>query len=203
MGLWYKDLIMYKLNGYKVILASGSPRRKAFFEQLGFPFEVVVYPVDESFPSHLKGIEIPEYIVNKKSQPFKKKIFPNQIFVIADTIVWCDNQCLGKPHDIEKAKEMLRFLSGKSHQVITSVGFLTNNKFDIISETTSVQFRELTISEIDHYVRIQPPLDKAGAYGIQDWIGEIGIIKIVGSYTNVVGLPLSQVSDRIKLLIQK
>ena len=194
---------MCKLNGYEVILASGSPRRKAFFEKLGIPFKIEVYPVDESFPSHLKGIEIPEYIVNKKSQPFKKRIFPKQIFVTADTVVWCENQYLGKPNDIEKAKEMLRFLSGKSHQVITSVGFLTHNKFDIISEITNVQFRELTNDEIEHYIRIQPPLDKAGAYGIQDWIGEIGIIKLVGSYTNVVGLPLSQVSERIKLLTQK
>jgi septum formation protein len=194
---------MLKLNGYEVILASGSPRRKAFFEQLGIPFKIQVYPVDESFPPHLKGIEIPEHIIIKKSQPFKKRIFPKQIFVIADTIVWCEDQYLGKPNDIEKAKEMLRFLSGKSHQVITSVGFLTHNKFDIISEVTSVQFRELTTNEIEHYVSIQPPLDKAGAYGIQDWIGEIGIIKIVGSYTNVVGLPLSQVGERIKLLTQK
>ena len=194
---------MYSLNGYEVILASGSPRRKAFFEQLGIPFKIQLNPIDESFPPQLKGIEIPEYIVNKKSEPFKKKILPKQIFVIADTIVWCEDQYLGKPNDIEKAKEMLRFLSGKSHQVITSVGFLTHNKFDIISEVTNVQFRELTTNEIEKYISIQPPLDKAGAYGIQDWIGEIGIIKIVGSYTNVVGLPLSQVGERIKLLTQK
>ena len=194
---------MLKLNGYEVILASGSPRRKAFFEQLGIPFKIQLNPIDESFPPQLKGIEIPEYIVNKKSEPFKKKILPKQIFVIADTIVWCEDQYLGKPNDIEKAKEMLRFLSGKSHQVITSVGFLTINKFDIISEVTNVQFRELTTNEIEKYISIQPPLDKAGAYGIQDWIGEIGIIKIVGSYTNVVGLPLSQVGERIKLLTQK
>lgn len=194
---------MLKLNGYEVILASGSPRRKAFFEQLGIPFKIQLNPIDESFPPQLKGIEIPEYIVNKKSEPFKKKILPKQIFVIADTIVWCEDQYLGKPNDIEKAKEMLRFLSGKSHQVITSVGFLTINKFDIISEVTNVQFRELTANEIEKYITIQPPLDKAGAYGIQDWIGEIGIIKIVGSYTNVVGLPLSQVGERIKLLTQK
>ena len=194
---------MFKLNGYEVILASGSPRRKAFFEQLGIPFKIQLNPIDESFPPQLKGIEIPEYIVNKKSEPFKKKILPKQIFVIADTIVWCEDQYLGKPNDIEKAKEMLRFLSGKSHQVITSVGFLTINKFDIISEVTNVQFRELTTNEIEKYISIQPPLDKAGAYGIQDWIGEIGIIKIVGSYTNVIGLPLSQVVERIKLLTQK
>ena len=194
---------MLKLNGYEVILASGSPRRKAFFEQLGIPFKIQLNPIDESFPPQLKGIEIPEYIVNKKSEPFKKKILPKQIFVIADTIVWCEDQYLGKPNDIEKAKEMLRFLSGKSHQVITSVGFLTINKFDIISEVTNVQFRELTANEIEKYITIQPPLDKAGAYGIQDWIGEIGIIKIVGSYTNVIGLPLSQVVERIKLLTQK
>ena len=194
---------MFKLNGYEVILASESPRRKAFFEQLGIPFKIQLNPIDESFPPQLKGIEIPEYIVNKKSEPFKKKILPKQIFVIADTIVWCEDQYLGKPNDIEKAKEMLRFLSGKSHQVITSVGFLTINKFDIISEVTNVQFRELTANEIEKYITIQPPLDKAGAYGIQDWIGEIGIIKIVGSYTNVIGLPLSQVGERIKLLTQK
>mgnify|MGYP001257810972 FL=1 len=159
--------------------------------------------MDKSTPPQLKGIEKDEYKKKKKSEPFKKKILPKQIFVIADTIVWCEDQYLGKPNDIEKAKEMLRFLSGKSHQVITSVGFLTHNKFDIISEVTNVQFRELTTNEIEKYISIQPPLDKAGAYGIQDWIGEIGIIKIVGSYTNVVGLPLSQVGERIKLLTQK
>ena len=194
---------MYELNGYEVVLASGSPRRKAFFEKMGIPFKIVVCSIDESFPSHLKGTEITEYIVNKKSQPFKKIILPKQIFVTADTIVWCENQCLGKPNNIQKAKEMLRFLSGRSHQVITSVGFLTHNKFDSISEITKVEFRELTTNEIEHYIRIQPPLDKAGSYGIQDWIGEIGIIKLVGSYTNVVGLPLSQVSEQIKLLTQK
>ena len=194
---------MLKLNGYEIILASGSPRRKAFLEKLHIPFKVKVYPSDESYPSSLKGIEITEYIVAKKSEPFKEKILAKQIIIAADTLVCCDNQYLGKPKDVEHAKQMLMFLSGKSHQVITSVGFLTNKKFDIISEITNVEFRKLTYDEIGYYIKIQPPMDKAGAYGIQDWIGEIGVKKINGSYTNVIGLPLSQVIGRIKFLTKK
>ena len=138
-----------------------------------------------------------------KSEPLKEKIRAKQIIITADTLVCCDNQYLGKPKDVEHAKQMLMFLSGKSHQVITSVGFLTNKKFDIISEITNVEFRKLTNDEIGYYIKIQSPMDKAGSYGIQDWIGEIGVKKINGSYTNVIGLPLSQVIEQIQFLTKK
>ncbi|PDH46165.1 MAG: septum formation protein Maf [Flavobacteriales bacterium MED-G15] len=194
---------MLELNGYEVILASGSPRRKMFFEQLGIPFKIETFSVDESFPTGLEEVEIAKYIVTQKSLPFRKSVTSKKLIVTADTIVWCENQYLGKPKDLEQAKEMLAFLSGKSHKVITSVGFLTHKVFEILSETTIVHFKKLSSDEISHYINSQPPLDKAGAYGIQDWIGEIGITKIEGSYTNVVGLPLAQVKEHIKLLTQK
>ena len=123
--------------------------------------------------------------------------------ITADTIVWCENQYLGKPKDKAKARQMLRFLSGKSHQVITSVGFLTSKKFEIITETTMVYFNPLKDQEIDQYIEDTPPLDKAGAYGIQDWIGHIAIKRIEGSYTNVVGMPLAQVKEKISFLVQE
>ena len=193
---------IYSLNGYEIILASGSPRRKYFLNQIGLPFTIKTFDVKESFPNYLKGREIADYIVEKKSAPFKEIIQPKQIVITADTIVWCENEYLGKPKDEADAKNMLQKLSGKSHEVITSVGFLFDGQFDIITEVTEVHFKELSEIEIDQYISQNDPLDKAGAYGIQDWIGEIGIIKINGSYTNVVGLPLAQVFQKIKSIIQ-
>lgn len=189
---------MLALKGFEIILASGSPRRKAFLECLNIPFSIKTLSVDETFPSHLKGREIAEHIVRQKSAPFSKIIKDRQIVITADTIVWCENRYLGKPKNKEEAKEMLSFLSGKAHQVITSVGFLSPDKYEMITETTQVYFKELSNQEIDHYIEKEPPLDKAGAYGIQDWIGAIGITKIEGSYTNVVGLPLAQVEEKLR-----
>ncbi|MDA9597160.1 Maf family nucleotide pyrophosphatase [Flavobacteriaceae bacterium] len=194
---------MISLNDYKIILASGSPRRKDFLESLNIPFRVQTFPVEETFPSALQGKEIAEYIVQQKNAPFNKLIKAHQIIITADTIVWCDNRYLGKPQDKLTAKEMLSFLSGKSHEVITSVGFLTIQKFEILTETTQVYFKDLSDKEIDYYIETVSPLDKAGAYGIQDWIGDIGITKIEGSYTNVVGLPLAQVKEKITFLVQE
>ncbi|MBH45984.1 MAG: septum formation protein Maf [Flavobacteriaceae bacterium] len=186
---------------HEIILASGSPRRKAFMEQLNIPFTVKTIPVDEVFPSSLKGKFIAEHIVKKKNAPFTKIVKPKQIIITADTIVWCDQRYLGKPNNIVEAKEMLEFLSGKVHEVITAVGFLTARTFEVLTETTQVYFKKLKESEIDHYLKLAPPLDKAGAYGIQDWIGTVGIAKIEGSYTNVVGLPLPGVKEKIEDLI--
>ena len=194
---------MIPLNNYEIILASGSPRRHDFFRGLNIPFTIKTYPVDETFPPSLKGKEIAEFIVRKKNAPFVDNILPKQIVITADTIVWCENRYLGKPENKKEAKDMLGFLSGKSHEVITSVGFLTSWKFEIITETTKVYFKNLTQQEMDHYIKEGSPLDKAGAYGIQEWIGDIGITQIEGSYTNVVGLPLAQVKDKIKLLVQE
>ncbi len=193
---------MLSPNDYEIILASGSPRRKYFMNQIGFPFTIKTFDVEESFPKNLKGKEIADYIVAKKSAPFKEIIHPKQIVITADTIVWCENEYLGKPKDETDAKNMLQKLSGKSHEVITAVGFLFDGQFDIINEVTEVHFNPLSEIEIDQYVSQHNPLDKAGAYGIQDWIGEIGISKINGSYTNVVGLPLAQVYQKIKSIIQ-
>ena len=193
---------MLSPNDYEIILASGSPRRKDFMNQIGFPFTIKTFDVEESFPKNLKGKEIADYIVAKKSAPFKEIIHPKQIIITADTIVWLENEYLGKPKDETDAKNMLQKLSGKSHEVITAVGFLFDGQFDIINEVTEVHFNPLSKIEIDQYVSQYNPLDKAGAYGIQDWIGEIGISKINGSYTNVVGLPLAQVYQKIKSIIQ-
>ena len=193
---------MIRHNDYEIILASASPRRQDFLRSLKIPFTVRTHKVDESFPTELRGKEIAEFIVRQKNSHFVKNIQKHQIVITADTIVWCGNRYLGKPKNKDVAAEMLRFLSGKSHEVITSVGFLTNQNFEMITETTLVYFKNLTDEEINYYIAESPPLDKAGAYGIQDWIGTIGITKIEGSYTNVVGLPLAQVKDKIKILVQ-
>jgi septum formation protein len=194
---------MLDLNGFEIILASSSPRRKAFLESLNIPFSIKTFSVDETFPPQLQGEEIAQHIVRQKNAPFKEIIQDHQIVITADTIVWCENRYLGKPQNKKAAKEMLSFLSGKSHEVITSVGFLTSRNFEVITETTKVYFKDLTDKEIDHYIEESSPLDKAGAYGIQEWIGAIGITQIKGSYTNVVGLPLAQVKEKIAILIQE
>ncbi|NCF31554.1 MAG: septum formation protein Maf [Bacteroidetes bacterium] len=194
---------MLDLNGFEIILASSSPRRKAFLESLNIPFSIKTFSVDETFPPQLQGEEIAQHIVRQKNAPFKEIIQDHQIVITADTIVWCENRYLGKPQNKKAAKEMLSFLSGKSHEAITSVGFLTSRNFEVITETTKVYFKDLTDQEIDHYIEESSPLDKAGAYGIQEWIGAIGITQIKGSYTNVVGLPLAQVKEKIAILIQE
>jgi septum formation protein len=194
---------MLDLNGFEIILASSSPRRKAFLESLNIPFSIKTFSVDETFPPQLQGEEIAQHIVRQKNAPFKEIIQDHQIVITADTIVWCENRYLGKPQNKKAAKEMLSFLSGKSQEVITSVGFLTSRNFEVITETTKVYFKDLTDQEIDHYMEESSPLDKAGAYGIQEWIGAIGITQIKGSYTNVVGLPLAQVKEKIAILIQE
>ncbi len=193
---------MLNINGFEIILASISPRRKTFLESLNIPFSIKTFSVDETFPPQLQGEEITQHIVQKKNAPFTELIQDRQIVITADTIVWCENRYLGKPKNIEAAREMLSFLSGKSHKVITSVGFLTSQNFEIITETSKVYFKKLTDQEIDYYIEEYSPLDKAGAYGIQEWIGAIGITKIEGSYTNVVGLPLAQVKEKIAILIK-
>ena len=194
---------MIPLNGYQIILASGSPRRKAFMESLKIPFCLKTFSVDESFPPRLSGSAIAEFIVHQKNAPFVDIIQPKQIVITADTIVWFENQYLGKPKDKSTAHQMLRFLSGKSHHVITSVGFLTSKKFEMITETTKVYFNHLTDREIYRYIEEESPLDKAGAYGIQDSIGDLAIKRIEGSYTNVIGLPLAQVKEKISFLVQE
>ena len=182
-----------KFNPFEIILASNSPRRKQFFKEAGIPFTVKTFEVDEIFDSKLKGVEISDYLVKLKAEPFLEHLKPNQIVITADTIVWSDEQYFGKPKNKVEAKKMLSQLSNKSHQVITSVAFTKKNQQKIIHEISSVTFKKLSNSEIEYYVNEFNPLDKAGAYGIQEWIGTIGIENIKGSYTNIVGLPMAQI----------
>ena len=188
---------------YNIILGSGSSRRRELLGMTGINFSVISIPVDESFPDSLKGSEISEYIVKNKSDAFNKSIKKNEIIITADTLVWFENKCLGKPKDKDEAKYMLKLFAGKSHDVITSVGFLTINNFKILTESTTVTYKDLTYSEIDYYVENVNPIDKAGSYGIQDWIGMIGVEYVNGSYTSVLGLPVPQTTNEIIKIINE
>ena len=188
---------------YDIILGSGSSRRKELLGMTGINFSVMSIPVDESFPDSLQGTEISEYIVKNKSNAFNKLIKENEIIITADTLVWFENRCLGKPKDKKEAKYMLKLFAGKSHDVITSVGFLTTSNFKILTESTTVIYKSLTDSEIDYYVENVNPIDKAGSYGIQDWIGMIGVEHVNGSYTSVLGLPVPQTTDQIIKIINE
>ena len=188
---------------YNIILGSGSSRRKELLGMTGINFSVMSIPVDESFPDSLKGTEISEYIVKNKSDAYNKLIKENEIIITADTLVWFENKCLGKPKDKKEAKYMLKLFAGKSHDVITSVGFLTISNFKILTESTTVIYKSLTDSEIDYYVENVNPIDKAGSYGIQDWIGMIGVEHVNGSYTSVLGLPVPQTTNQIIKIINE
>lgn len=177
---------------YELILASGSPRRQQFLNELEIPFRVQKFEVEEKYPRHLKGAEIAQHITTLKADPFRAIIKPQQLVITADTIVWHEDSYLGKPQSEKEAFEMLSALSGATHEVITAVGFLTIQEWDIITARTEVTFNTLSKNEIDAYIASGSPMDKAGAYGIQDRIGTIGIKNIKGSYTNVVGLPMAQ-----------
>ena len=188
---------------YNIILGSGSSRRRELLGMTGINFSVISIPVDESFPDSLKGSEISEYIVKNKSDAFNKSIKKNEIIITADTLVWFENKCLGKPKDKDEAKYMLKLFAGKSHDVITSVGFLTMNNFKILTESTTVTYKDLTNSEVDYYVENVNPIDKAGSYGIQDWIGMIGVEYVNGSYTSVLGLPVPQTTNEIIKIVNE
>ena len=180
------------LKNRHLILASGSPRRKSFLQDLGLKFEIRIKEVIETYPIHLKGKEISEYLAKLKAAPFLEEIAENDILITADTIVWLEGKALGKPKNKEEASEMLRSLSNKSHEVISSMALTTIHKQVILSEKTTVRFKELTDQEIHYYIENFKPFDKAGAYGIQEWLGFIGIERIEGSYFNVVGFPVQK-----------
>ena len=190
-------------SNHNKILGSASSRRKELLEMTGIVFKVNSIPVSEDFPEYLKAEEIAEFIVNNKANAFQKIIEENQIIIVADTLVWFKNKCWGKPKDKTEAKSMLNLFSGNSHDVITSVGFLTNSNFEVLTESTKVTYKQLTDNEIDFYVETINPVDKAGSYGIQDWIGMIGVERITGSYTSVLGFPVPQVTNKIIQIINK
>jgi septum formation protein len=182
-------MLKQKLNNYNVILASGSPRRQQFFRDLDIDFSIQLKEIEEIYPKNLKGVAITDYLSNLKSDAFSA-LNDNDLLITSDTIVWLEGQALGKPKDAKDAFTMLRALSGKKHEVITSVCLKSTSFQKIINDITIVTFKELSDDEIQYYINNYKPFDKAGAYGIQEWIGFIGIDKIEGSYFNVVGLPV-------------
>jgi septum formation protein len=182
------------LDGKHVILASNSPRRRELLAGLDLDFEVKVLPnIDESYPEDLPAMEVSEYISQKKADAYKSLIGENDVVITADTVVICEDEIMGKPHDAEDARRMLRKLSNKSHQVTTGVCITTLKEQVHFSVTTHVSFKELTDDEIDYYITTYKPFDKAGAYGIQEWIGYIGCTGLEGSYYNVMGLPVQRI----------
>lgn len=182
-------MLKEKLKNYSIILASGSPRRQQFLKDLDIPFTIKLKEIEEVFPDHLKGEEITNYLAELKGSAFND-INENEIIITSDTIVWSDHKALGKPKDAKNAFEMLQSMSGKSHEVYTSVSLKGKNFCKTFSDKTIVWFKVLTEEEIHYYINTFKPFDKAGSYGIQDWIGFIGIDKIEGSYFNVMGLPV-------------
>ena len=178
-----------KLKNHHIILASGSPRRQAFFKNLGLDFEVRLKPVKEEYPNRLTHFEISNYLSQLKALPFKETLKPNDILITSDTIVWHNHKALGKPRDENEAFSILKSLSNATHEVITSVCFTTSNYEKTLHNITKVTFKALSNEEILFYIKTCKPFDKAGAYGIQEWIGQIGVTKIEGSYFNVMGLP--------------
>ena len=182
-------MLKQKLNNYNVILASGSPRRQQFFRDLDIDFSIQLKEIEEIYPENLKGVAITDYLSNLKSEAFST-LNDNDLLITSDTIVWLEGKALGKPKDAKDAFTMLKAMSGKKHEVITSVCLKTNSFQKIINDITIVTFKELSDDEIHYYINNYKPFDKAGAYGIQEWIGFIGINKIEGSYFNVVGLPV-------------
>lgn len=182
-------MLKEKLSNYEIILASQSPRRIKFFNELDIKFRSIKLDIDESYPNNLSAEQITDFIANKKASYYSELLNKNTIVITSDTIVWLNGKAIGKPKNNKNAKEILLTLSGKTHKVITSFCIKTLESKKIINETTEVTFKHLTEKEIDFYISNNKVLDKAGAYGIQDWIGYIGIININGTYNNVMGLP--------------
>jgi septum formation protein len=185
------------LKDYDLILASASPRRRQLLEDAGFIFKTAAVGFREVWPSHLRGSEIAEFLADGKASAWREDIRSGQIIITADTVVWCRDMVLGKPADTGEAAQFLRLLSGCEHEVITGICLRDSNRKHTFSVTTRVTFRELSEEEIVYYIENYHPLDKAGAYGIQEWIGLRGIIRIEGSYYNVVGMPVSDLYTRL------
>lgn len=183
---------------YKILLASNSPRRKELLEMLNIDFKIVSgIEVDESYPQYLQPEEVPSFLSRKKSEAYHSILSDNQMIVTADTIVILDGEILGKPASTANAKTMLRKLSGRTHKVVTGVTLSTLQKTVTFSISTAVEFAPLSDEVIDYYVDTFHPLDKAGAYGIQEWIGAVGIRGIHGSYYNVMGLPVHRLYNEL------
>lgn len=190
-------MLKNRLKSKNLILASGSPRRQELLKSLGVPFEIRIKEIDEDYPKHLKKSEISDYLAQLKSNAFVEELTPKDLLITSDTIVWYHNMALGKPKSKDDAFQMLQKLSGKTHEVITSVCLKSLQKEDIFNSITKVTFKELSSKEIQFYIDNYNPMDKAGAYGIQDWIGQIGVTKIEGSYFNVMGFPIHKIYSQL------
>ena len=186
-------MLRKKLENTKIILASGSPRRQEFFRNLNLDFEIRLREIEEIFPEQLQSLAITDYLAKLKASAFEGDLLENELLITSDTLVWLKNEALGKPKDYDDAFAMLQKLSNQTHEVITSVCFKTKYKTDIVNDITKVTFGYLSDEAISYYLDNYKPFDKAGSYGIQEWIGLVGIIKVDGSYTNVVGLPTEKV----------
>jgi septum formation protein len=194
-------MVIEDLNKYRIILASRSPRRQELLRELGLNFEVVVRDWSEKYPDHLKGEEIPLHVAAEKAKTFRSEIKENEIVITADTVVWCDNEVLDKPIDKEDARRIILEISGNTHEVITGVCLLSVTKQTSFYSSTKVTFSELSDDEIEYYINNFSPYDKAGAYGIQEWIGLAACSHIEGSYFNVMGLPVEQVYHELQKFI--
>lgn len=184
---------------YDIILASNSPRRQELLGQMGLSFKVKTKEVEEIYPSHLQAHEVTEFLAVLKSDALT--LNTNELLITADTIVWHHHKVVGKPKNSEEAFQTLQELSGNTHKVITSVCLKTTTKKIVFSEVTQVVFKKLSDQEIQHYITTYQPFDKAGGYGIQEWIGHIGIVEIKGSYFNVMGLPTQKLYEQLQLFL--
>ncbi|WP_343694202.1 Maf-like protein [Flavobacterium sp.] len=190
-----------KLKKYKLILASGSPRRQQFFKDLDLDFEIRLKDVEEIYPPELKAVEITDFLAQLKADAFKDELQENEILVTSDTIVWHQNKALGKPKNAQEAFEMIKSMSGTTHEVITSVCFQTNAASTLFHDITKVTFKDLSDEAILYYIENYKPYDKAGAYGNQEWFGFMAVTKVEGSYTNVMGLPTAKVYEYLSTLV--
>ena len=195
-------MLLDLLKRYNVVLASNSPRRKELLGDLGIEFQVrTMRGIDESYPDDLPVLEIAEYISRKKAHAYKTEMHPDELIITADTVVILGDEVLGKPKDADDARRMLRELSGKTHKVVTGVTIVTNGATRSFSAVSDVEFAELSDEDINYYVDNYRPLDKAGAYGIQEWIGCMGVRNINGSFYNVMGLPLHRLYTELNTML--
>lgn len=193
-------MLKEKLASYQLILASGSPRRQQFFKDLDLDLEIRVKEVQEIYPQELKAVEITDYLAQLKADAFEGELQEKEILITSDTIVWHNNKALGKPKDEADAFAILKSLADSTHEVITSVCFKSKSQTSVISDVTKVTFAALTDQQINYYLKNYQPYDKAGSYGIQEWIGFVAVTKIEGSYTNVMGLPTAKVYEYLSNL---
>lgn len=193
-------MLSTKLSKYNIILASKSPRRHELIKSLDISFTIKTKEVEEIYPENLKHSEITDYLAELKATPFTTELNENGLLITSDTIVWLNNKALGKPKDYHEAFKMLKELSNTTHEVITSISLTSKNFQKTFNDVTTVTFKKLSNEEIDYYINTYKPFDKAGAYGIQEWIGKIGITKMNGSYFNVMGFPVHKLYKELSKL---